>query len=337
MVKNRIRLILAGVATFAMAAVLLAPAARAGWDGTPPASGGSPQPVSASTSGSSGTPTQGTVRTCSLYATSSSFGVSCFHGGGDAKTVGEILKKDPKDFCWDEKISDADLENKYQYQQNPDAPYYLHSCVTGLILTNSQYNQPDVVLSQQVIEIPQDATECTGKRPYPGELVGTCIMRLTDKQRLIVGGLDANGGQIPGIILTTHPSTRVRTNEQVAYTDSAEGGITRTATYQVGGVTMWAKMDRFSIHPYGADGVSKTCNGTADVSNDDTPQSKPDACWWAYDRSSAGQPDDVYPFRAEADWTVYVDAGGVAKAFATFKKYTDLQLPVYDIQTIVVG
>jgi hypothetical protein len=247
------------------------------------------------------------------------------------------LKKNPPDFCWDELIPAGDLQPLYGYSENPDSPYYMHSCVTGLELNSSPYNQPNMILSQQVIEIANDAADCKGVRPYPATMMTHCIMTLTANQQQIVNQIDTNAGQIPGIIITKHPSTKVRTNETVAYTDDADRGITTTAKYQVGAVTMWAQMTKFSIHPYGPGGISKTCNGTADVSNTDTPQTKPDACWWTYDASSASQPDQNYPFRAEADWTVYVEAGGVTRAFATFQKYSDLQLPVYDIQTLVIN
>jgi hypothetical protein len=167
-------------------------------------------------------------------------------------------------------------------------------------------------------------------------MMNDCIMTLTANQQQIVNEIDSNAGRIPGIIITKHPSTKVRTNETVAYVDDADGGITRTANYQVGAVVMWAQMTRFSIQPYGPGGISKTCNGTADVSNTDTPQTKPDACWWTYDASSASQPDQNYPFRAEADWTVFYETGGVTHVLKTFQKYSDLQLPVYDIQTLVI-
>lgn len=269
----------------------------------------------------------------------------CYHGGGagNSTTVRKILHGDSAQFCWDVKISDADLVNKYGYLPDAADPYYLHSCVRGLILDNSPAVQPNVVPSQVVIQIHRaDEHPCAGdpgkQQPYPATMQGTCIMTLTTRQQTIAGLLEDNNAQIPGIVLTTHPSTRIRTNEWAAYTDRAEGGMTQTPKYQVGAVTMWATMNRFSIHPYGPNSdVSKTCNGTELVSDTDTPATKPGACWWRYPASSAGQPGQGYPFRAEADWTVYYDAGGGPQVLAAFQKFSDLQLPVFDIQTIVVG
>jgi hypothetical protein len=284
------------------------------------------------------------VKSCSLYATSSSFGLDCVtgHGTTATQTVQAILGKGkPAPTCWDELISPADLAQKYDYVENPDAPYYLHSCLTGLKLTSSLYNQPDLQLNQQVIEIPRGTADCPTKKPFTEAMTGTCVMTLTGKQRVIVSATDLAGGQIPGITIVAQPSTKVRTNEAVAYVDAttdADGArVTRTPDYTVGGVTLWAQMGAYKIFPYGPDGLSKSCNGTERVTETDTPATKPDACWWTYPLSSAGQPGQVYPFRAEADWTVfYRDAAGT-HTFAQFKKYDDLTLPVSDIETIVIN
>lgn len=345
---------LIGLLATLLLAVFLASPAQAHWTPTP---GGNPpdqQPVTDTTSGSSGNAARTSTHSCSLYANSTSFGVSCYSGGSDrsARTVRKILGKGvSKDFCWDVVIPADELTKNYGYTVDASDPYYLHSCVTGLIEKNSPWDQPNVVLSQSVIRIHQvDEHPCSadpGKdQLYPAIRVGTCIMTLTGGQQQIAGLLQSDGAQIPGIVLTTHPSTKIRTNEWVAYTDSAEGGMTTTPRYHVGAVTMWAQMNRFSIHPYGPNGPDgKVCDGTANISDDDAVNFQPpaggftpsDPCWWAYPQSSAGQPGDMYPFRAEADWTVYYDAGAGPQALASFQKYTDLREPVFDIQTIVVG
>lgn len=292
-----------------------------------------PPPTSGTTPGQSGQPKQAAVQNCSVYATASSFGMSCLGAGGsgDVRTVKDILGKDKPPTCWDERISDATLQSVYEYTQNPDAPYYLHTCISGLNLTSSPDNQPGLVLSQDVIEIPIQAQSC--KEPYTAAMTGTCVMTLTVNQHTVVSAVRSQSAQIPGVVIATYPSNRVRTAVPTAFVDRANGGETRTADYNIGGVTMYAAMDSFAIYPYGPQGgTKKPCDGTADVSPSDTPASKPRACWWTYDKSSAGQPNQVYPFRAEATWTVYVNG----KPFATFGKYSDLRLPVYDVQTLVV-
>jgi hypothetical protein len=318
--------------------VLTAVPAVASVDGNP---GGSPHPNpgGGGSQSQAGDPAQTTVKSCSLYATASSFGLSCITGsGGATTTVKQVLGKDKPPTCWDERISDADLANKYGYVQNPDAPYYLHTCLSGLDVDKSLYYQPNLQINQWVIEIPIGAKPC--KQPFTDAEVGTCVMWLTRNQQKIVSATTGQVAQIPGITITTQPSTRVRSNEAVAYVDAATaagGHRDYTPKYQVGAVAMWAQMTGFKIYPYGPDGQSLACEGTASVSRTDTPQTKPAACWWTYDQSSAQQPGQVYPFRAEADWTVYYQVlGGAPVRFASFQKYDDLKLPVYDIQTLVI-
>lgn len=319
---------------FVLATLVMAQGvAYADW-APPPVSKPTPPPPSGSSSGSSGAPKQATVSHCSVYATASSFGLSCLGSGGsgDVTTVKEILGKDPVPTCWDARISDSDLQNIYEYTQNPDAPYHLHNCITGLDLTRSPYSQPGLVLSQQVIEIPVAAPPCP-KQPYLPEQTGTCVMTLTGKQHQVVDTFVSRDAQIPDVVVAAYPSSRVRTGVPTAYVDRAHHGEKRTRDYQVGGVTMYAAMDSFAIYPYGPGGQSRTCDGTADVGPSDTPDTKPGACWWTYPKSSNAQPNEVYPFRADATWTVYVNGA----AFATFHKYSDLQLPVFDVQTLVVN
>lgn len=311
-------------------------AAYAGWNPPPPPTSG-PAPGSGSSSGSSGAPKQATVSSCRVYATASSFGLSCAGaGGGDANspTVRTILNKshEKAPTCWDDRISDDDLQNVYEYVQNPDAPYYLHTCiVSGLQLDSTPYHQPLLVLSQQVTNIPNGAPPCPP--PYTDLQVGTCVMTLGPGQRQIVDTFQSQSAKIPDVVIAAYPSTRVRTGVPTAYVDRAEDRSTRTPTYQLGGVRMYAVMDNFSIYPFGPDGESKTCDGTADVQPSDTEQTKPKACWWTYDQSSNAEPDEVYPFRAQATWTVYVND----HPFQTFQKYSDLKLPVFDVQTLVIN
>lgn len=274
------------------------------------------------------------VQSCSLYATSSNFGLSCLTGDGTGHitTVKDILGKQPPP-CWDERISDSDLAGKYGISLdsvNPAAPYYLHSCITGLDYDRSLYYQPDAQLNQTITEIPVGASECP--KPYTDDMIGHCVMVLTHEQQTIVNAIRSRGAQIPNMTIVPTPSTKVRTHEKITYvaapTRTNGAAVTRTANYRVGGVTLWAQRVGFWIYPYGPDGTRIACSGS---------ESGADACVWAYPTSSAHQEGQVFPFRAEADWNVYFSAGGVTQQLGdTFKKYDDVQLPVYDVQAIVV-
>jgi hypothetical protein len=299
---------------------------------------GTPVPNPSSSSSASGTPTYGHARNCSLYATASSFGMSCSHGSGDlqAKTVKEVLHGDDPPTCWDERISAADQVAKYGLADAPaGTSYYLHYCVTDLDPNAPVGTQAALQLNVEILEIPVDAKPCP--KPYRAEMRGQCVMTLTHNQEQVVELSQLAGGQIPDIIVVQQPSTRVRTNQAIAYQNRGDDGRTRTATYQAGAVRMWAQMTSYSIQPYGPGTDPRiTCDGSIKLDDSATPESAPKACWWTYPRSSAQQPGKTYPFRAEADWTVFVDDGAGTRAFARFRKFDDLELPVFDIQTLVV-
>ena len=319
-----------------LAAALTLGVAGPAWAGfTPPG----PPPGGGSGGGgsSSGPPQYGHVNNCSIYATASSFGMSCVHGWGRAQiqTVKEVLDGDDPPHCWDEAISAADQVTKYGLSDAPQGTaYYLHYCVSNLDLNAPVGSQRAMQLNVQILEIPTDAQPCPS--PQPAEREGRCIMTLTTNQQHVVELSEPAGGRIPPIVIVPQPSTRIRTNQPVAFQNRGGAGRTRTDVFQIGTVRMWAELTRFSIQPYGPTDEQITCDGSIRVNESDTPDSTPQACWFTYLASSAQQTDEVYPFRAEADWTVYVDAGLGPQAFAHFQKYDDLRLPVYDVQTLVI-
>lgn len=330
--KTAIRAIL--VAALAVPAVALtggiASAGGPGGFGTNPPPGNTKPPGQPS-----GPPATTTVKHCSLYATSTNYGETCYTGGssGDVTTVKDILGKQQFP-CWDELVSDQDLVHKYGIPldtKNPAAPYYLHSCITGLDLNSSLYYQPNVQLNQFVFTIPTGSAECP--RPYKPEYTGKCIMTLTDKQRIVVGALTSQGQQIPEPVIVPDPDGDVRTNESVTYhvapLDSHGRSQRSTQHVNIGGVDLYAvRSDNVVMYPYGKHGKAHPCTG-------DT--SGPNACTWTYKESSAHQDGLVYPFRIEVQWTVVYVTDGQTHVLAHFTKPADLDLPVKDVQTVVVG
>jgi len=270
---------------------------------------------------------------CSLYATQSNFGLYCLGGGGgSSQTVKEFLGAEKLPNCWDDPMSAAQLA-QYDLQPSDQYGYYLQSCLSGIDPNRPMSSQPGVQLNQSVIELPRHPPVCASPQPEPKW--GTCRMTLTDRQRRLVRFSTPRDAQIPGIVLLIRPSGRARVNQDVAFVDG--NAVTATEQLNVGGVTMWAQLDGFAIYPFGPDGQRVPCAGTQDVAATDTPASKPQACWWRYARSSATQPGERYPFRAEATWNVYVRDGQGQRVFATFLKWDDLALPVTEIQTVVVN
>ena len=302
-----------------------------------------------SQSASSGGSAQATVKTCHLYANPSGYGLSCVAPGSGAgsASIRTILGKEPLPDCFDTVISPATMAAQYpEYAPVKGSHHYVHTCITGLDPNSDPTNQPGEHFNNAVITIVDGAPACFNydeahhkATPFTPEQRGRCVMSLTPKQHQVVNGLQSDDGQIPDITIASQPSTRVRTNEDVAYVDTenaSNGSGTRTPDLTVGGVTLYAVMDRFKIYPYGPDGTSEVCDGTQQIGADDTRATKPHACWWTYTRSSGDQPGLTYPFLAEADWTVHYQADGVDHKLVSFQKPDEIQLPVYDIQTLVV-
>ncbi|MGN6605759.1 MAG: hypothetical protein ACTHMS_01940 [Jatrophihabitans sp.] len=320
----------------ALVAVVLLAAAPSAWafGHQPPGGGGNPTPPPSDQSGgSSGGNAQTTTQNCSVYATPTDIGLSCIGGGeGDITTVKDLLHGDPVPTCWDDPISDSDLQHIYGYEKVDGVTYYLHSCITGLDVNRSLFYQPDLNLSQSVIEIPDPAARCP--RPFTTDQVGKCVQWLTAHQHDVVSHVITAGAEIPGVVIAERPSPKVRTDQPTAFVDTNR--LLDTPVRQIGGVRVWAVLDDQYIEPNGA-GVAprKQCRLTADVQADDTPDTAPDACWWSYPQSSAGQPGKVYPFRASVHWTVYYADRAGTHVLAQFVKYSQLQLPVYDVQELV--
>lgn len=313
------------------------------WNGNPaPTPPTNPSPPTNPTTGSqsgAGTPGTTQVRNCFLYASASSFGLTCISGGvgGHARSVKAILGDQVGDvLCWDTQISAAELDSRYGIVADPAVgiPSYVHTCITGLDPNRSLYDQATAQINQTVYEI---AKPCDTPPPYKVDAAGQCVMTLTDRQRQVADALQSRGGQIPGVVLTREPNAQVRTNQEVTYVDAplnADGtSVTRTSDYSAQGVTLYATRTAFTIFPYGPGGAARPCSGASARAG----TSPAGSCVWAYPRSSADQPGQTYPFRAEADWTVWIDDGTGPRAWKSFQKFDDVQVPVYDVQTLVVG
>jgi hypothetical protein len=294
-----------------------------------------------------GSPTgHATVRNCSLYANPNNFGYVCLGGdSGDVTTVKQILHGDPPPTCWDVPISDQDAATLYSLDPNPAAPYYLRSCITGLDLNKSVYYQPGLQLNQEIISIVANSPNCPLPLKQRDLNERRCVATLTNHQQQVVTFARPGQAEIPAVRLVTQPSATIRTNVDSVYSDGPKRHrldirVDKTAD---NGVHLWAEMTEYKVLPYGPDGGhAVSCKvGSAVGLNDDAQlapcSGNPPAVHWTYPTSSAGQPEQAYPLRLQTDWTVfYTDAAGQTQRLATFSKYGDYKLPVYDVQSLVV-
>lgn len=94
-------------------------------------------------------------------------------------------------------------------RENPDAPYYMHTCLVGLDLNSSLYDQRKLQVHQQGTEIPKRAPACpigAAHLPFKITQKGVCVMTLIGNQHTVVEATAPAAGQIPGITtVTTRP------------------------------------------------------------------------------------------------------------------------------------
>lgn len=275
---------------------------------------------------------------CHLYATSGPFGGSCLKPGTKSETVGAILKSTPDPTCWDVAVSVDDARELYgEPAPLPGTGYYERVCITSKIDRGLSPGGQKLQFSRRIRYMTIPAPECP--QPYvPTD--DTCLMKLTDIQKEVVDGFDTDRrSAIPDAILVTSPTLKIRTHVPITWVDKStpvgSSNRRRTVDVTVGEYTMWAQMTASYIYPYGRDpGMLKIdCDVTAEAG-------EKGACVFPYPRSSHGQPNEAYPFVMETDWEVRfrpVGATGNGTLLAAPKKYNSLQIPVLDIQTIVVS
>ena len=339
---SRARQALASTALAVSALVLTAMPATAGpGDGwtppPPPPSGGgttTPPPSGGTSPVSTGTtpgdtvsgPTSGQVGGCSVVSSPSFLGLSCGSGASSNLTVKDILQGDPLPDCWHEPLTEAELSAMgLENTEGPEGSHwYWERCLKGV--------KPDKLdVSPSNIHITIGLTSI----PNGGE-----VKHLHGHQIDLIN-FSSDDKQVPAPVAVTSPSVRPRVGAWVSFFDGTDDTVTASA----GGVTLRAGITGISVRPLGTgepDEVS--CAGTGYRARPgDTPQSHPDACWYRYERSSAGQPlvnnekQPAYGVVITATWGVDVVVNGVATPFNSFTKSQVTALPVTEIQSIVVS
>lgn len=265
-------------------------------------------------------PVTGQVGSCYAAAGPSYIGLACpTSADHPGKTVKQILGPDPVPKCWDEPMSDQDLASM-GLANNDDDPggwtWYWYRCLHGITkksksMANATYDiRPDKVFH------------------------GQSIKTLTTRQKKLVDR-NRTDSQVPIPVAGISPADHPRVRQAVAFFDGTHDTVTANAA----GVLLSAHIDHIVIHPLGAGSdVTKRCDGTGRRAEyGETPTSAPSLCWYAYQRSSADQPDEVYSAEISAYWVVTSQVGGGApQFFGRFTKSAITTIPVTDVQTLVV-
>lgn len=320
------------LATAFVVTVLTAPSAVAGpWDGPPSAP---PKSTSAPQRGTASPPAG---PSCSIYGSSSGFGLLC-SGGAAGKTLAQLFRDAEinldKAFCWD----DPDLPDGFEPDKPESGPgrWWLDTCLTfdGAVLKSNARLSYEYHFHQ------------------PGE-----ERELTAKERPVIA-LVTGRGQIPFLQVQTSPVSSPRVEQDVAFSmlcdrkviceNTAGGRKVSTPRLAVGGVTMFAELIHLRVLPEGAARPDKVvdCVGAGLPQTaqqlDEGPQEDPAVCRHRYERSSndagGGTRADRYPARVTAYWQIYVDEGNGPRPFGdTYEKTTTNQIRVTEVQTLVVS
>ena len=267
----------------------------------------------------SGDTNVGQVGNCSVVSSPSYLGLSCGTGSGNVVQVAETLGKDPVPECWHEALTAAELSamNVVNTPGSDGTTWYWKRCVTGI---SKHPNKFDPEFTIQLDQLKGSDTPTT----------------LTDNQQLLISwsGKDRT---IPSPIAGVSPMAHPRVGAQVSFFD----GSLLVPLVDAGAVQLKAHVTSISVQPLG-NGLEPTvdCDGKGYVAQrGDTPDNHPEACWFKYLRSSAGEADNDYDAWMTAHWVVEVsdDGGASWTTFNQFDKSQITRIPVTEIEALVVN
>ncbi|MBC7680283.1 MAG: hypothetical protein H7233_15030 [Pseudorhodobacter sp.] len=297
----------------------------------------SPPPVTKEPQRRTVTPASVPTSTCSVYASSSGFGMLCSNGLA-GQTLAFRLKQagiNSDKFCWDDPELPDGFDPAGQGAQ-PEGPgrWWLRTCLTfegAVVKSNARLSYEYVFHT-------------------PGS-----ERRLTIEEKEVIDSV-VGRGQIPYLQVQTSPISSPRVSQDVAFsmlcsakvicTDTPQGRRIETPRVDVGGVVMHAALVHLQVLPEGKPSTKVDCTGgglvrTAAELDEGDPQD-PRVCRHAYDRSSdeagAGTRGDRFPAQVTAYWQVFVDDGNGPVPFRdAYEKTSTNLVRVTEVQTLVVS
>lgn len=278
--------------------------------------------------------------TCSVYASSSGFGMLCSTAGlgltlaRQAELAGIDLSSE---FCWD----DPDLPDGFDplgqgAQPTRPGQWWLHTCLSfeGAIVKNNARVSYEYDFHGEGEE----------RRLNPAE--EAFVTRVLGR------------GQIPYLQVQTNPVSSPRVGQDVAFSmlcsakvrcdQRADGFHIETPRIDVGGVVMHAELVHLRVLPEGESrpDLAVGCDFAglpleADELDAADPRDRR-VCRYSYDRSSngagAGTRGDRYAAKITAYWQVFVDDGTGPEPFRlAYEKSSTNLIRVTEVQTLVVS
>ena len=324
MVKPTLRFSLIGAAAAVPALLVLTLVTVVG--GVAPRSAADVVPTATATptvtpTAGTGTPKYGTVDNCAIVSSSSYLGMSCAGSSTGGRTIKQILGHSDVPVCWDEALTDAELVamNVHNSPGLDGWTYYWEKCLSGIDPKTKTLEPGGIKITIGLVSIDH----------------GHPVKTLDANQQQLIDGY-ADQGNIPVPVAGVSPADHARVGGDVSFFDGTPG----VKQVSFGSVVLRAHVVSIDIEPLGPGREPKiSCPDTGLVAQaGDTPQSKPEGCWYRYLRSSAGQPQDEYPVQITAHWTVEssADGGATFTLFNTFTKSAITRVPVKEVQALVV-
>lgn len=302
----------------AMTTALLTAAGLVVTAGTASADGfGSSGPSSPPSSSASASRTTGSG--CHMYGSAAGYGVVCPSAGGGS--LRDVLGGSSVPTCWYEDPPDSFVP-PFELFDGDDRRWYLKGCMAG-------FNDRAVQTGQIIF-----AFDFEPRLPQ-------YAFRLDERQREFLRRIQQNA-QIPLPVVQSAPSASPRIGDDTAFYVLEEFAEAPTITFD--SLRMRARMVYFEMRPGGVDGDDVVgCPGRGiQVTEDDTPQTEPNACWYEFERSSSGVSSgnlvNRYRSHATAYWRVEFseDGGNSWGELGTFPKEALAPVRVTEIQTLVI-
>lgn len=293
-------------------------------------SAGTETPTSSTGDSSGSGGGEGVVGNCHAVANSNYLGLACYNGtggGGETRSIEEILGDDELPECWHEPMSERELE-ALSLQNSADSIWYWERCLEGIDPETLEIGPGGVDVSVGYVALGADDD----------------VITLTVNQQELIETFRLDGdATIPAPVAGVSPASRPRVGAWVSFFNGTDSEVTATA----GSMVLRAAVTRIDVEPLGAGKAPLlTCTGNGyKAQKGETPDNVGvDACWHKYEQSSAGEPDQKYPVQMTTHWAVeYSRGGGGWQPFVgfggspvTFTKSQVTNHPVTEIQALVI-
>jgi len=267
------------------------------------------------------------VDNCTVYANKGGFGSICMTSHGDGSYIEKLLKENRLPECWHEPLPGSlGTEEFPQEHGDEQGAYWLRTCLKGVDLTSPAPDLSKVVFEYTVVWIP------AGQSP----------VLLTEDQKALRDWLDQQDRDFPATVAMTSPVVVPRVGQPIAFhlvnSKDVTGPPPPEEITVLDPIPMHAVLVGISVRPVPGTPGRTTCTGRGTpIVSGESPEGRPEVCFWRYQRSSAGQePEAMYKVRTTLRWDVSYQQNGEWRPLNSVYQETVTELKVAEVQTLVV-